>query len=207
MRLRKWIGSPAGWRTLGLAAVLLVLGWGCETSYSPVDPSPQDPGPSPQNPGNASPHPTGALEVSVGTSGTRPDPDGFTVSLSVGNGAQHGQTVGPEGGTVRFPDLPAGRHSVRLDSLAPNCSVLGLNPRLFDLTANETFQVSFAVSCPGPGAVLVKTITTGSDLDSDGYTLTFWSSSGMKDIAIGATRYGSVRRPCLLMTKGGSQDR
>lgn len=185
--LRKWIGCPAG-RTRGLAVGLLLLAWGCDASNGPAGPSSQNPvGPSPQNPVDPSPEVTGILEVSISTSGTRPDADGYAVTVSVGAGDPSLQTVGPMGGTIRFPDLPPGTHSVRLESLAPNCSVQGVNPRQVSIAVGGTLQVGFAVFCPGPGAVVVTTVTTGSDMDSDGYTLVFWASSTREEIPIGAS--------------------
>jgi len=183
-RFRELIGCPAG-RTRGLAVGLLLLAWGCDASNGPAGPSPQDPvAPSPQNP---SPEVPGILEVSISTSGTRPDADGYAVAVSVGAGDPSLQTVGPMGGTIRFPDLPSGTHSVRLESLAPNCSVQGGNPRRITIAAGATLQVGFAVFCPGPGAILLKTITTGSDLDSDGYIITYGSSSTSEEVTIGAS--------------------
>lgn len=170
MHCQALVMALTGVLTLAAVAGLLVIGCG-PSSQNPVDPSPEVPG---------------ILEVSISTSGTRPDADGYAVSVSVGAGDPSLKTVGPMGGTVRFPDLPPGTHSVRLESLAPNCSVRGLNPRQFTIPAGETLQVGFAVFCPGPGAVLVKTITAGSDLDNDGYVIAFGAASARKEVPIGA---------------------
>ena len=184
-QLRKWIGCLAG-LTRGLAVGLLLLAWGCDASNGPAGPSPKDPvGPSPQNPVDPSPQVPGILEVSISTSGTRPDADGYAVAVSVGAGNPSLQTVGPMD-TIRFPDLPSGTYSVRLESLAPNCSVQGGNPRRVTIAAAATLQVGFAVFCPGPGAILLKTITAGSDPDNDGYVITYGSSSTSEQVTIGA---------------------
>lgn len=157
--------------------LLCVLSQACSTTQNPVDPSPESPGALEESPG--------ALEVSISVTGTRPDSDGYAVAVSVGEGDPPSRTVGSIGGTVRFPDLPPGPHSVRLESLAPNCSVAGTNPRQITIAAGGTSQVGFAVFCPGPGAVLVKTITTGGDLDNDGYTIAFAASS-TREVQVGA---------------------
>lgn len=175
-QLGRRIGRLSG-RARCLAAGLFVLAWGCEASNGPAGPSSQDP----------VPEVPGILEVSISTSGTRPDADGYAVTVSGEEGDPSLQAVGPMGGTVRFPDLPSGTHSVRLESLAPNCSVQGSNPREFSMASGGTAQVVFTVVCPGPGAVLVKTITTGSDLGDDGYVLAFWADSIRQEVLIGAS--------------------
>ena len=168
--------GPHGWVRC-LAAGLIVLAWGCEQSkYA---------GPSPQSPVDPTPQVPGILEVSVSTSGTKPDTDGYAVAVSIEQTDSLLQTIGPMGGTVRFADLPRGTHSVRLESLAPNCAVQGRNPREFAISAaGQTVQVGFAVSCPGPGAVLLKTATTGDDRD-DEYVVVFHSGSTQKAVPIG----------------------
>ena len=172
----KLIGRLSG-RARCLTAGLFVLAWGCEASNGPS-------GPSSQNP---VPEVPGILEVSINTSGTRPDADGFAVAVSVEEGDPPLQTIAPMGGTVRFMELPSGTHSVHLESLAPNCSVQGLNPRQFTLAAGQTRQVVFTVFCPGPGTVLVKTTTTGNDLGSDGYVLAFFAESMRQEVPIRAS--------------------
>jgi hypothetical protein len=115
----------------------------------------------------------GTLEVTISVTGTRPDPDGYTVAVTVGGrDGPAPRTVGSVGGTVRFPNLPPGTHVVGLVSLAPNCSVQGDNPRQVTIEAGRASQVGLAVFCPGSGAVLLTAVTTGSDPDPDGYSIT-----------------------------------
>jgi len=93
---------------------------------------------------------TGAIEITVATEGTITDidPDGYTLSIDGGLG----QAVGVNA-TVTIGALPTGRHFVRLDGLAANCSISGTNPRSVNVTAdNSAPTVSFSVSCnSGPG--------------------------------------------------------
>ena len=112
----------------------------------------------------------GSIEVIITVVGSVPDPDGYTVSVPTGEEVPL-QTVGSLGGTVQFADMPPGSHTVRLDQLAANCTVPGMNPRPVTVRAGQTLQARFAVSCLGPGAVLVRTVTTGPELDPDGYTI------------------------------------
>jgi TolB protein len=92
-------------------------------------------------------------------------------------GQDQAERVDPAGGTVRFPNLRPGSHSIRLDDLAPNCSVAGANPRLVNLQPDQTITVPFLVLCPGPGQLLITTVSQGVDLDPDGYRLIMEDSS------------------------------
>lgn len=107
---------------LGLAAILTL---GCDNSTGPT---------------------TGAIAVTVSTAGANIDldPDGYTLSIDGGPG----QAVAVNA-AVTIADLPTGNHLVRLDGLAPNCSVSGTNPRSVDVIASSdaSSPVSFSVSC------------------------------------------------------------
>ena len=116
---------------------------------------------------------TGAVAVSVSTTGAAVDldPDGY--SLSIDGGA--GQAVAVNS-AVTLADLPPGNHLVRLDGLAPNCSIQGSNPRSVDVVASRegrsTVSVSFFVTCiPRSGSLQITITTTGVDLDPDGYSV------------------------------------
>lgn len=127
-----------------------------------------------EDPVEPQPEGAGALEITVAVTGMRPDPDGYTVTVALATqGDLPPKRVESTGGTVRFSDLPPGSHSIRLENFAANCSVSGVNPRSFTIAAEKTTQMSFAVACPGPGAVLVRTVSTGVDLHPDGYTIAF----------------------------------
>jgi hypothetical protein len=103
----------------------------------------------------AAPPPTGAIEITVSTTGASIDidPDGYTLTIDT----RPAEAVGVNT-AVRVGGLRAGPHLVRLDGLAPNCSVSGTNPRWVDVTTDGAASpVSFAVSCIakpeiGPGA-------------------------------------------------------
>ena len=127
-----------------------------------------------EDPEEPQPQGSGALEITVAVTGTRPDPDGYTVTVALATqGDLPAKQVESTGGAVRFSDLPPGSHSIRLENFAANCSVSGVNPRSFTIAAEKTTQMSFSVACPGPGALLVKTVSTGVDLHPDGYTIAF----------------------------------
>jgi hypothetical protein len=87
----------------------------------------------------------GRIEVSVSTSGTDPDSDGF--SVTVDGGAEH--VVGPAGDVV-LDGLSAGSHSVLLGGLAQNCAVVGSNPRPVIVGSDGRAEVSFEVRVRRP---------------------------------------------------------
>jgi len=112
--------------------------------------------------------PTAAiLEITTSTSGTEQDADGYTVQID----AEAPQAIAAAA-TLEIPGVTPGNHTVLLGGVAANCTVSGDNPRAISVTAGETATISFAVTCaPTRGSIQVTTVTTGTSLDPDGYTL------------------------------------
>src|SRR6266571_4708 len=110
------------------------------------------------------------LAVTVASSGSDVDPDGYTVTVD----GSSSQSVGANG-LVTFTGLAAGDHTVGISGVASNCTVSGDNPRTVSLIVGVVGTTSFSVSCaaiPKTGDLTVTTSTTGSSLDPDGYTVT-----------------------------------
>jgi len=112
----------------------------------------------------------GAMVVSTVTTGSPADPDGYTVTVDNGP-SQH---IAPTG-VVTFAGLSVGNHTVTLSGVAANCSVNGTVT--VDVPLLGSVSVTFTVRCapsapPATGDLTVTTSTTGSNLDSDGYTVT-----------------------------------
>jgi sugar lactone lactonase YvrE len=127
------------------------------------------------------PQPTsGSLEVTIEETGPRPDTDGYEVSITL---TQVGPLVRPVqqgGGSLLLADLPLGVHVLRVEGLAARCSVTGNHPRAFTVEAGKTTQVVVGISCPGPGAVLVKTMTRGRDIGGPEYTVSIQGESAQE---------------------------
>lgn len=135
---------------------------GCSTGDSGTPLSPEEPPPAT----------SGALELTIHEIGARPDPDGYTLSITFAtSGEPLVRAVGPGGGTIHLPDLPLGGHSLRLEGLAEPCYVTGRHPRVFVISAAATTELEVFVSCPGPGAILVTSVTRGSDAGVAGYVV------------------------------------
>src|SRR5438128_109727 len=130
----------------------------------------------------APPPQTGNLTVTASTTGSNLDPDGYTATVDGGAS----QSVGTNG-SVTFPGLSAGNHSVGLSGVPANCSVSGANPQTVTVPSGGTATASFAVSCAatggGNGTLTVTTSTTGSNLDPDGYTVTVDGGAASQPIA------------------------
>jgi hypothetical protein len=116
---------------------------------------------------------TGTIRVSVTSSGSPPDPDGYILQLE---GTGQSQAV-ETSGSASFTGLPAGNHTVSLMSMATNCSDAQGASRSVTVTAGNTAEVSFAVTCTTTtGSVKITTTTSGEDPDRDGYTVTLDAS-------------------------------
>ncbi len=116
---------------------------------------------------------TGALRITVVTTGGDPDLDGYIVTVD-----DREQTVSAND-TVVFAGLATGPHAVRLRDVAPNCvaghHVPGTDTSQAEIgqlsvRAGDTTKVAIAVSCVATG-VQITTATTGADRDADGYTV------------------------------------
>ncbi|HET6363138.1 MAG TPA: hypothetical protein VFH11_13940 [Gemmatimonadota bacterium] len=116
---------------------------------------------------------TGSVELTIEETGSRPDTDGYDVTISLATqGGPLVRSVQQGGGPLLVADLPLGRHLLRIEGLAAHCSVTGTHPRSFLVEAGRTTKLAVGVSCPGPGAVLVKTVTRGRDVGAGPYTVT-----------------------------------
>lgn len=148
-------------RTVGrslwaVAAATLVVAAACNDSLSPKPPE-----------AALWPPDGSTLAVTVTTSGSDIDPDGYTVWVD----GSHSQAVGANG-LVTFT-VTDGGHTVALYGVASNCTVSGYNPRnLHYFMGGVGGATSFTVSCASVGSLFVSANTTGVDLDADGYTVT-----------------------------------
>lgn len=85
---------------------------------------------------------TGSIEISVVTTGSALDSDGYTVSVD----GMSSQSIAING-SVTFAGVAAGEHEVELSSVVPNCVVAGENPHTVTVLAGGTLSTGFNVSC------------------------------------------------------------
>jgi len=111
---------------------------------------------------------TGTIQVSVTTSGTAIDPDGYEVEVDVGGPRRPVAT----NGAVTFTGIPSGTRIVQLGDVNANCSVAEGNRRSVTVTIGETSEVEFAVTCEvGTGSIEVTAATRGSSFVTGSFTV------------------------------------
>jgi len=102
----------------------------------------------------------GDLEVSAVTTGSKLDPDGFSVVVSGGY-----QKDLPINGVVTFEGLAIGTYTIELLDVASDCMVIGADTRAANVLAGETVNVTFDVTCgsAGPAAadLIVRMLDVG----------------------------------------------
>lgn len=133
----------------------------------------------------------GTIHITTATTGFDVDVDGYFVRVD----ATPDQALGTSASLI-VPGVAAGEHTVWLGHVATNCSVDGPNPRTVSVAGGATAEVAFAVNCgPGP-TVELSTLTTGANIDADGYGVMLWQRSVGSRIlrgSAGVPANGSVR--------------
>jgi YVTN family beta-propeller protein len=127
------------------------------------------------------------LLLTVSTSGSNPDPDGYLYSLDGGAAVPLGANA-----SVTVNGLNPGIHQLEFDGVASNCLMSGGTSRSFVLTEGDITPLAVVVLCdaaPGTGALRVTTTTTGSDVDIDGYT---FAVDGTTPVPIGINTSSTV---------------
>ena len=126
----------------------------------------------------------GSINVTISTSGSDPDADGYTLQLDSGTG----RNVGADA-TLTLDGVSAGSHTLALGAVAGNCAVADANPRTVMVSAGSTSTVAFDIICtalPTTGALSVTTTTTGQNPDPDGYSLSLDGGAG-QPLAVNGT--------------------
>ena len=91
---------------------------------------------------SALPPNTGTLQVTTVTSGSNPDPDGYTIALDGGATQPIGSSA-----TLTVSGIAAGPHTVTLASVASNCTVGGTNPLTVAVVGGQTVNADFTITC------------------------------------------------------------
>lgn len=133
---------------------------------------------------------TGTIEVTVTATGEPADPDGFSLMLD----GTEVETIEATGGSATLANLDEGTYSLELGGLAENCTVTEENPRDVTVTAGETTDEAFTVTCAAAqtGSLAITTSITGDNPDPDGYQI---SINGGAPVAVGVA--GTTNIPDL----------
>lgn len=127
----------------------------------------------------------GSIAVTVASFGTDVDPDGYLVSLGTGPS----QTVA-SAGSATFANVPVGSQTVTLSGLAPNCTISGASSIAVTVFFGTVATADFSVTCAANvGSVAVTTVTSGSSVDPNGYSV---SVSGGSTRAIGVNETSTI---------------
>ncbi|HEY8197302.1 MAG TPA: galactose oxidase-like domain-containing protein [Gemmatimonadales bacterium] len=163
---------------------------------------------------------TGTIQVSVATSGSPPDPNGYVAKL---DGGDPGLPI-PPSGNVTFISVPAGGHTVALTGVATNCSVTGDASQSITVAAGATSQLSFSVTCTETasrlekvsgdpqtgrvgtvlGAPLVVKVTSAAGAPVEGVAIS-WTVTGGGSVSAPSTQTGANGQASVTRTLGGSE--
>src|SRR6266566_4259655 len=134
-------GHTVGWRTLCRAALFVlaefVLACGSHDGGPPAHAD---------------------LRVVVTTDGQDIDADGYTYSLDNGPSLAIATNA-----SVFLQQLSPGAHQVSFAGIAGNCQTANANPQVVTLTAGESREITFHVTCAP--RLQITAITTGVDAD------------------------------------------
>lgn len=115
----------------------------------------------------------GGLAISVTTTGSVPDADGYSITIN----DRPAESIAING-TLNVGNLAEGHYTVTLGGMADQCFSSGDDPVVVAVDGGTTKDVHFAVSCPAGGAkVAVEVEVSGPDRDTDGYQLKIGSGA------------------------------
>lgn len=109
----------------------------------------------------------GAIRVVVTTTGTAPDPDGYSLSVDGGTPQRIAVTA-----TTLLTGIAEGTHVVSLADVAAGCVAGSALERSVGVAPDATSELTFDLTCDGAGTLRLVTATTGVDFDADGYVAT-----------------------------------
>jgi YVTN family beta-propeller protein len=114
---------------------------------------------------SADPSDPATMRLGIATTGSDPDPDGYTFALDGGASvAIATNDVATVGG------LNPGPHDLVIDGVAPNCSLDGGPSHPIALFQSDTTDILLHVGCLSAFSIRLTTVTSGGDPDVDGYT-------------------------------------
>ena len=169
---------------VALVAVSLAAS-GCDGGNDPVAPPDKNGEPPP-------PPPTlpvvGTVAITISTTGTSSDPDGYVVTLE-GTG---GRSIGSDE-SLLVENVPAGYHSIVLSGESADCTIAGPNPRTVNVRAGERVSTTFEVGCATPlasGQIVFASRPISSS--GDAYRLYRMNSDGTGRTLLGTAESGRL---------------
>jgi hypothetical protein len=111
----------------------------------------------------------GNVQVSVTSSGTDIDDNGYSVVVSPNRAV-----LIQANGSVTVPDVRVGAYNLSLTGVSPNCDISGSAIQAVTVSFGTTASAAFNVKCESTGSVLVRTLTTGVDVPGSSYMIEFF---------------------------------
>ena len=143
----------------------------------------------------------GQIRVTTVTTGTEPDPDGYTVRLDT----SPDRTIADNASVTLSAD--PGEHAVELSGVAGNCAVVGDARRVVTVESDQVTDVAFQITCAATVGGLLVTATTMGDLpDADGYTVRIDDGDPQPLPANGSVTVGGVTPGSHSVLLGGVAD-
>jgi len=132
------------WSLLVALVAVSLAASGCDGGNDPVAP-PDENGEPPPPPPPATVPVVGSVAITISTTGTSSDPDGYVVTLE-GTG---GRSIGSDE-SLLVENVPAGYHSIVLSGESADCTIAGPNPRTVNVQEGKAVSTSFEVGCATP---------------------------------------------------------
>ena len=129
----------------------------------------------------------GELLVSIVSSGRAIDPNGYLVHIDNGPGIRMASN-----GTRVFA-LHPGQHTISLSDVSSTCILL-TNSWVKFISPGGQSVLELRIECPAPGAIVVRTATTGVDQDPNGYLVIVNGSAPVDIGPDGFVRIDKVRK-------------
>ena len=131
---------------------------------------------------------SGSLELTIEETGARPDTYYEVAILRAGYSSPVERLFSLDfdagGGVYHLRNLAPDIYTVRVEELAAHCSVAG--PRALTIEAGKATRLAVGIFCPGPGAILVTTVTRGRDVPTTEYEVSITGDFAM-ETPIGTT--------------------
>jgi Tol biopolymer transport system component len=142
---------------------------------------------------------TGTLTITTVTTGTTPDPDGYTLKID-----SDPVEVVTANATLQRTEINAGNHTVEIGGIAANCTLSGDRLRTVAVRAGETTPVGFGVTC-GPLAKIAFERLLSDDgiylMNPDGTEVTRLTTT-----PIYSALHWSADRSRIVFDGGGTKD-
>jgi len=142
---------------------------------------------------------TGTIRLMTRTVGDSVDADGYVAKVTrSGSSAPVSHPIGAND-TIVIAAWVAGPSTISLDSISGNCVIEGDSARTLEVPPGGMIDVVFDLRCGKGARLTIATVTSGADLDPDGYVLYLARLPGSLIATIPMPSNGTVQLPDTLL--------